>query len=342
MAINVTTREQILAMEISSRELPLKAAECSLYAVLIIVAFFGNFMVFSAILRNSKLRTVPNYYIASLSIADMLMSLIMPLTLVTLIADDWLLGEVLCQCQGYAGSVLGVASLLTITLTAVNRYVRMVRVVDYPKYFSSKNALRSIVAAWIVAIITPIPYLATGHRFAFLPGKAFCFYDVDSLNIYYAVTTIVGFSVLPFGVTVLCYYKVFRTVRLHNSTWTKLLTRMSAPGARKFGVDEVKLAKLLFVILLSFAACWMPFVVIDTVGAFKGQFYFPRYVYLIYTASVGLSSCVNPVIYGAMNQEFRSEFKRILTISCCKISLPKKNAKAKYVVDIKADRGLQV
>lgn len=338
MAINSTSREQILAMELSSRELSLKIAECSIYAVLILVAFFGNFMVFLAIIKNSKLRTVPNYYIASLSIADMLMSLKMPLTLVTLIAGDFVFGEAICQYHGYTGSVLGVASLLTITLTAVNRYVRIVRVTDYPKYFSSKNALRSIVAAWALAIITPIPYLATGHRFVFLPGKAFCFYDLDDLNIYYAVTTIIGFSVLPFGVTAVCYYKVFRTVRQHNSIWGKLLTRMSSPGARKFGVNEVKLAKLLFVILLSFAACWTPFVIIDTVGTFKGQFYFPRYVYLIYTVSVGLSSCINPVIYGAMNQEFRSEFKRILTFSCCRFSLPKKHVQAKYVVDIKVQR----
>lgn len=333
--MNSSTRENILATELSSRELPLKIAECSFYAVLIIGAFLGNLLVFLAIKRNSKLRTVPNYYIASLSFADMLMSLLMPLTLISLIADGWVLGETLCQYQGYVGSVLGVASLLTITLTALNRYFRIVRVTYYPKYFNSRNAMRSIIAAWSLAIITPIPYFATGNRFAFHPGKAFCFFDLDNLNIYYSVSTITGFSVLPFGVTAVCYYKVFCTVREHNNTIAKMLTQMS--GAGKFGVNEVKLAKLLLVILLSFAACWTPFVIIDTVGAFKGQFYFPRYVYLIYTVSVGLSSCINPVVYGAMNKEFRSEFKKMLTVRCCRISLPKmkKNARAEYVVDFK-------
>jgi len=126
-----------------------------------------------------------------------------------------------------------------------------------------------------------------------------------------------------------CYYKVFNTVRRHNIT----LAQTRTFRARKIGIDEVQLAKLLFVILLSFVACWTPFVIIDVIGAFIGQFYFPRYVYLVYTVSVELSSCINPVIYGAMNKEFRSEFRKMLTACCCRISLPKVNTRAKYVFD---------
>lgn len=328
--MNYSTRETILAMELTSRGLSQKITECTFSAILIITAFSGNFLVCLAIKNNTKLRTVPNYYIASLALADMLMSLFgMPLTFATLIADGWILGEALCQYQGYVGTVLGIASLLIITLTAVNRYFRIVRVRQYSKYYTTKNAILSIVLAWSLALISPIPYFAIGNRFRFHPGKAMCFFDLDNSDIVYSVSTIICFVMFPFAVIAVCYYKVFRTVRKHNST----LASTKTGGAGKFGVAEVQLAKLLFVILLSFVACWTPFLIIDVIGAFKGQFYFPRYVYLVYTVSVELSSCINPVIYGAMNKEFRSEFKKLFTARCCRNSLNKKTLRATYVVD---------
>ncbi|XP_078365100.1 melatonin receptor type 1B-B-like [Oculina patagonica] len=334
--MNSSTRETILAMELSNRGLPQKITECIFSAILIITAFTGNFLVCLAIKNNTKLRTVPNYYIASLALADMLMSLFgMPLTFATLIADDWILGEALCQYQGYVGTVLGIASLLIITLTAVNRYFRIVRVRQYSKYYTTKNAILSIVLAWSLALISPIPYFAIGNRFRFHPGKVMCFFDLDNNDIVYSVSTIICFVMLPFAVIAACYYKVFRTVRKHNST---LASTRTLGRAGKFGVAEVQLAKLLFVILLSFVACWTPFLIIDVIGAFKGQFYFPRYVYLVYTVSVEFSSCINPVIYGAMNKEFRSEFKKLFTAGCCRISLHKETLRATYVVDSMGQR----
>lgn len=319
-------------MELSSRGLPLKITECLFSLLVILTAFTGNLLVCSAIKRNRNLRTIPNYYIASLALADMLMALLgMPLTFVNLVADGWILGGALCQYQGFVGTVLGIVSLLNITQLALNRYFKIVRVQEYLKYYKTKTAVVSIVLAWSLALVSPIPYLAIGNRFRFHPGKALCFFDLDNTNIYYAVSTIVCFAVIPFGVTAVCYYKVFRTVRQHNSTLAQ--TRLST-GSSKFAVDEVRLAKLLFTILLSFVACWTPFVVIDVVGVFKGQFFFPREVYVFYTVSVGLSSCVNPVIYAAMNKDFRAEFKTMFTERLCRIALPKFSLhQAKYVVD---------
>lgn len=332
MPTNSSTREEILAMELSNRGLPLKATECSFSILLILTAFTGNLLVCLAIKRNPKLRTIPNYYIASLALADMLMALLgMPLTFVSLVADGWVLGGALCQYQGFIGTVLGIVSLLTITLLALNRYFKIVRVQEYAKYYKKNIAISSIVLAWGLALVSPIPYLAIGDRFRFHPGKALCFFDLDNANIYYAVSTITCFAMIPFGVIAVCYYKVFRTVRRHNRTLAQ--TRF-ANGARTFAVDEVKLAKLLFTILLSFVACWTPFVIIDVTGVFKGQFFFPRNVYAFYTVSVGLSSCVNPVIYAAMNKDFRDEFKKMFTVRLCRLSCPKISfQRSKYVVD---------
>lgn len=332
MSKNSSTREEILALELSNRGLPLKIFECSFSVLLILTAFTGNLLVCLAVKKNPKLRTIPNYYIASLALADLLMSLLgMPLTLVSLVADGWILVGAVCQYQGFVGAVLGIVSLLTITLLALNRYFKIVRSQVYSKYYKTKTAILSIFSAWGLALPSPIPYLAIGDRFRFHPGKSLCFFDLDNTNLYFAISTIICFAMVPFGIITVCYYKVFRTVRQHNRT---LAQSRLASGERTYAVDEVKLAKLLFIILLSFVACWTPFVVIDVIGVFKGQFFFPRSVYVFYSVSVGLSSCVNPVIYAAMNKDFRAEFKKMFTVRLCRISLPKISLhRTKYVVD---------
>ena len=327
-----STKEDLLAMALSSRSLPRKIGECTFSIILIFTAFIGNLLVCLAIKRNQKLRKIPNYYIASLASADMLMSLFgMPLTSVALVADGWILGDALCQYQGFVGTALASVSLLNITLLALNRYLKIVRGQEHLTYnkTKTKTAIWNIVLVWSLALVTPIPYLAIGDRFRFHPGKVLCFFDLDNSNIYYAVSTIVCFVMIPFGVITVCYYKVFRTVRRHNKTLAR-----TGSDTRTFAVDEVKLAKLLFTILLGFVACWTPFVVIDVIGVFKGQFFFPRGVYEFYTVSVGLSSCVNPMIYAVMNKDFRTEFKKMFTACLCTVSFPTISLhRSKYAMD---------
>lgn len=318
---NHSTKEDTLAIQLSNRTLWFKIFECTLNALVLMAAFTGNLLVCLAIKKNAKLRKIPNYYIASLAVTDLLMSSLgMPLTLVANIADGWILGEALCQYQGFVGTALGTASLLNIALLALNRYLKIVHGQHHIRYSQTKTktAIWSIVFVWSLALLSPTIYLATGERFSFHPGKVLCIFDLDNMNKYYAILATFCFTTIPFGVTTFCYHKVFRAVRQHNKTVAQL-----SYDARKQAVDEIQLAKLLFITLLGFVTCWIPFVVIDVIGIFKGQYAFPKGVYALYSTSVGLSSCVNPVIYAALNRDFRTEFKKICTTCLCNSSPPK-------------------
>ena len=64
-------------------------------------------------------------------------------------------------------------------------------------------------------------------------------------------------------------------------------------------VDEMKVTKLLFAIVLqAFTCCWSPLIVIDGVSMFTGKYWMPREVYITYTYPVGYNSSVKPLIYG--------------------------------------------
>ena len=77
-----------------------------------------------------------------------------------------------------------------------------------------------------------------------------------------------------------------------------------------------KITKLLFAIVLGFAICWAPFVIIDRVSVFKGDYALPRQVYVMYIFFVSSSSAINPIIYGVMNRQFRVAFTKSLGLNC--------------------------
>ena len=58
----------------------------------------GNSLVIVAVLTQKFLRTIPNVYILSLAVADLLVGiLILPLGLLEIAMQKWTLGKVLCK-----------------------------------------------------------------------------------------------------------------------------------------------------------------------------------------------------------------------------------------------------
>ena len=74
----------------------------SFFVLLILLALGGNTLVLYAVLRNEHMRSVTNYYIVNLSVADILVSLICfgPTVLVD-VTETWWLGDIPCKLIPY-------------------------------------------------------------------------------------------------------------------------------------------------------------------------------------------------------------------------------------------------
>ena len=80
-----------------------------LYAIIIIIAFGGNFLVIIIITATRRLRSVTNFFLASQGLSDAIMSFVcVPWTFVaTTLLDTWPFGEMFCKLALYlqAGGV---------------------------------------------------------------------------------------------------------------------------------------------------------------------------------------------------------------------------------------------
>ena len=300
--------KESLSVELATRPKALEWTETVLFAVVNVVALFGNLLTCYAVYRNQRLRTLPNMFVIALGVSDILMStLCMPFTVVTLFHGRWMFGESFCRFHGFAVLTFGQVSMGTMGLIAVSRYYCVVKPGKYIVLFKKQRALLYIAAVWCAALVGSLPpiFMKNG-RFEFQPGKVMCLYTFET-NIAYTVFLNV-YVAAPLTIIIICYAKVFRTVSRSNQVFSQEnnLQQLRA------NVEEAKVTKTLAAVVVGFACCWLPVAVMDNIDAARGEHTLPRQAYVTYAFLLYLSSTINPFIYGATNKQFRGEYKAIL------------------------------
>jgi len=298
---------------LENRETWMIAAESAGAFAIFFLALIGNVILSLALYRCRALRRkIQNYYIIALTMSDLLLTVLcLPMGLAVVMLGRWPFGDTLCQIQGILTYFFACFSLLTLTLIAINRYVKMIQsVIVYQKAYTRNYVLSSIMACAVFSGAFVIPFVS--QKFCYHPGKLACFV-CKSLNKKEQALLLGPYSVLiamTYPVLAFCYFKVFRKVHSHFAQIAA--SSLQEDNAKSFA-EEVQITKILFAVLIAFVICWSPAFTIEFLDTLKGEYSLPRQVYLIMPFAGAASSAINPVIYGVMQKRFRDAYKRILS-----------------------------
>lgn len=300
---------------LGSRNLAQKVVEICLLFIINVLSLGGNVLVCITIYRKQVLRTITNMFIVTLCVTDILLaSIAMPLTLGALIMDHWPFGELACQIQGFSIHLLVFQSLQIITLTASNRNLNVVRPRLYKRFFTKQKTLLIIVAVSLfTAVMMGTLVISLSSRYVFHPAKAICVMIFPTIehSLRFTIIFSIFFVIIPAVVILTCYARVLHTIRTHRREYET--TRGEHDSRSILSREEVKLSKIVFIIILGFSLCWVPCVIIDIVDTTRTK-WFPREVYLFYTFLAYTSAVLNPWIYGFMNKMVRKEMYFLLTL----------------------------
>ena len=235
-----------------------------------------------------------------------------------------------CQDIISFGYNLGGISLLTLSLTGVNRYVRVVKPSLYPKIFTKRSALLMTATVWVVT------FLVCSMGFSVIEMDFITFKENPSLckpvsshksswDFFYAVQ--ITYILLASMVIGWYYTKIFKTIQQHNSTVASSLQQ--APfsyqnpnqvvmnsfqsGTSLHGVKEIKITRMFTAVIVGFYICWSLFLITVSLRLFGVVEEFSL-LYNNFHAffRVYASSMINPIIYAAMSRSFRKEFLKIV------------------------------
>ncbi|KAH7642684.1 putative g-protein coupled receptor no9 [Dermatophagoides farinae] len=133
-----------------------------------IMVIFGNILVILSVFASSKLRTVTNFFIVSLAVADFLVGIaVLPYSLTFEILDTWIFGEVWCQGWLVIDVWMCTASILNLCAISVDRYLAVTRPVRYRSLMTAKRAKFIIAGVWIISFIICFPPLLLGKQESF-------------------------------------------------------------------------------------------------------------------------------------------------------------------------------
>ncbi|CAF1060662.1 unnamed protein product [Brachionus calyciflorus] len=132
-----------------------------IFLLVIILGFFGNFLVVWTVLVNKHMRTSNNLFILNLAISDLTLCVFsIPFNVYKTLRHTWEFGEFLCKFAPFFQATNVFVSTMSITAIALDRYVNIVcamKVRQSNSVLNSYGPIAILIFIWVFAFILSSP-----------------------------------------------------------------------------------------------------------------------------------------------------------------------------------------
>lgn len=308
--------------------------------LLILLTIGGNVLVCLAVCASRRLRCLTNCFIVSLAVTDLLLGLlVLPFSALLQINDEWPLGAVFCNFYISMDVMLCTASILTLLAISVDRYLAVTMPLRYTSLVLPWRVAVAMVSVWAVSLAVSFLPIQMGwntvngtvqnHGPWASEGK--CRFE---LNRPYVLTDSLLTFYLPLVTMCWTYLKILRIARAqakrivsarptcitsyncrrNSSSTTTVVSSITAVALR-----EHKATVTLAGVIGAFVVCWLPYFILFTVLGLKEHpdpSTVPEYPIVLWLGYA--NSALNPILYGALNRDFRSAYTHLLRCRCPK------------------------
>lgn len=304
------------------------------YGVLSLFAVLCNGLVLAAIVRDRQITTkFSNAFICNLIITDFLLSLIILITssltchfISTNTYPSGLAGLFFCLIihSKFIIYMLNAVSVATIATISIERYIAVLRPLDYKKIFTAVRIKWIIVIVWLLQPVLTCDYILSvtygdhivNNTDAMLTkcSSVMCRHhslvkDSSSVN-YLPLAIIISLAMirflLPLLITTFSYVRIGYNSRFQNETFYH---RQRTYSSTIIAIRRLtRMASVATVILL---LCWIPreiFVLLNHISAIR----YSHLIDSITTILVLLKCCLNPFLYAITNKTYRRAVIRLL------------------------------
>uniref|UniRef100_UPI00358E7966 neuropeptide Y receptor type 1-like n=1 Tax=Myxine glutinosa TaxID=7769 RepID=UPI00358E7966 len=297
------------------------------YIVVIIGGLIGNTVLVLVIAHQKELQNVTNVLIANLACSDILVCLIcLPLTVAYTLMDHWAFGEVLCKTSPFLQCSTVSVSIFSLVLIAIERHQLIIHPTGWKP--SLAHAHWAIALIWLLAFLISLPYavfqMLTNAPYEnltlFFPDlidKVACVESWPSNTYKVACGTLMLLFqyCFPLLFIFLCYQRIF--LRLKRRA--RLLP--SSANGRGRATHSKKINLMLVAIVAGFAILWLPLYVFNAISDWNHEVLLNCQNNLIFSLchlTAMLSTCINPIFYGFLNNNFQKELRATISRCQCK------------------------
>nr|XP_040056607.1 trace amine-associated receptor 13c-like [Gasterosteus aculeatus aculeatus] len=270
-----------------------------------------NLLVIISISHFRQLHTPTNLLLLSLAVSDLFVGLIVFFQIL-LIDGCWFLGDLVCILYLYVAYVITSASVGTMMLISVDRYVAICEPLHYSNKVTQKRVTICVCLCWTCSAIYSTLLLKDNLE---EPGRYnSCFGECVIVINYIAGLADLFFTFIgPVTVIIVLYMRVFVVA----VTQARVMRSHVAVLPHKFSVNktakksELKAARTLGVVIVVFLLCFCPYYCVSLSGQ---DTYLDASSATIVICVFYFNSCLNPLIYAFFYPWFRRSMKLIVTL----------------------------
>ncbi|XP_069575919.1 histamine receptor H2a isoform X1 [Brachyistius frenatus] len=307
-------------------------------SLLILLTVSGNVLVCLAVCTSRRLRCLTNCFIVSLAVTDMLLGLlVLPFSALLQLNDEWPLGPVFCNFYISMDVMLCTASILTLLAISVDRYLAVTMPLRYASMVLPRRVIVAMASVWTVSVAVSFLPIQMGwntvngtvqNRGPWASARR-CRFE---LNRPYVLTDSLLTFYLPLLAMCWTYHRILRIARAqakriisaqptcvtsyncrnNPSTSTRVFSSVTVMALR-----EHKATVTVAAVIGGFVVCWLPYFILFTVLGLKEHpdpSTVPAYPFVLWLGYA--NSALNPILYGALNRDFRSAYSHLLRCRC--------------------------
>ncbi|XP_063706269.1 uncharacterized protein LOC134835326 [Culicoides brevitarsis] len=294
---------------------PIKGLVIGLYSILIALGSLGNLFILFIIIKKPSMRNARNVFIFNLATSDLLLCLItMPLTLLEILTKYWPFGShnFVCKLLGFLQTISIYVSTLSITAISMDRY----QIIIHPMRngLQMNDSTKIIIIIWVLSGLFSLPIYVNRKLINYNINPIYKILKVNKIcycieewpfnygRAYYSIFSLFWQYLLQVLIILLAYLKIYCNLK-NRSKNQKYLRRNRYKRTNT----------LLLLIALVFGISWLPLNFYNLyMDIFNLEDTFTEGHVICYAICHMLamsSACLNPVIYGLLNDNFRKELK---------------------------------
>uniref|UniRef100_A0A3Q4GC83 Teleost multiple tissue opsin 3b n=1 Tax=Neolamprologus brichardi TaxID=32507 RepID=A0A3Q4GC83_NEOBR len=262
----------------------------------LVLGFFGNFLVLLVFSRFSGLRTPANLLLINISISDMLVCIFgTSLSFSASVRGRWLTGSYGCQWYGFSNALFGIVSLVSLALLSFERYSVLLckQQSDSCQY---RRAWLAVAASWLYSLVWTVPPLLGWSSYGLEGPGTTCsvqWHQRTATARSYVSCLFVFCLLLPLVLMFFCYGKILLAVRA-------VARQVSSEG---------RVLLMVVTMVTGYLLCWMPYGVVAMLASFGRLGLVPPAASLIPSLLAKTSTVINPFIYVVLNSQVRKQEK---------------------------------
>lgn len=303
-------------------------------SLLILLTVSGNVLVCLAVCASRRLRCLTNCFIFSLAVTDLLLGiLVLPFSALLELNDEWPFGPGFCNFYISMDVMLCTASILTLLVISVDRYLAVSRPLRYTSLVLPWRVAVVMTSVWTVSLAVSFLPIQMGWNTVNGtvqnqgPGRSEkkCRFE---LNRPYVLADSLLTFFLPLIAMCWTYLRILRIARAqakrivsarptcitsYNGRANPPTTTLVVSSVSAATLREHKATVTLAAVIGAFMVCWLPYFIMFTVLGLKEHpdpYKVPEYSVVLWLGYT--NSALNPFLYGALNRDFRSAYTHLL------------------------------